>query len=414
MPPTQTVPAGSQMTPQQRAMAQDQQATRSILSPNSRVIDRQQTMATATVFPASNPVLLIQPINVGLIKRYKITVSGVIANTGSTTITLSDFGLANIFGQNGIQYTDLNNYQRVLTSGMHLTMLADAKRRHPNGATAAWNNVGLVTATNRSQMLNTAPASWGVFQAPTTILTNTTANFRAVFELPLAYSDDDLRGAVWAQVLNAVQQIQLTFNQQAVVAQPNDDTFAVYSGPAGSAGSITQATVTLDQYYLDQLPTIQGQGGPQTLLPQLSLATVYELKSLVQGSITQNQENYYLYANQRSFASTYLLYNSTGQAGGRAYGSDISYLGLLTASSTYVWKKPPLLVAMEQQDHLMNATPAGVYYLPTRRKNISTLQFGNQQLVINPTSTASGAYINIMLEDFALLNTLQSGPGLAS
>lgn len=405
---TPNVPAQAapRMTPQQ----QDAIATRAILA---SAVDRIQLVAAEQVFPASNPVLIVQPINVGLIKRFTIVCNGTITNTGTTTLTLSSFALANIFAQGGVQYTDLNNYLRVNTSGGHLTLLAQAKRRRAYGSTVDDNTVGTIPS-NLSKMTYVPPANWGVFQAPVTIATGTSAPFRAVFELPLAYTDDDLRGAVWANVLNAVQQITLTFNQQAVVAQPNDVNFSVYNGPAGSAGSITSVNVTIYQEYLDQLPKTTGQGGVTTILPALSLSTVYELKSTIFSSITANQEFYIPYANQRSFISTFATFNHDGANDGLQLSGDVNYWALLAANASYIWKLDPLTVAMKSRDHMNSDLPWGTYYFPTRRKNIATLQFGNLQLTLNANTATSSSYVNVMWEMFALQNTLQSGASLAS
>lgn len=403
---TPNVPAQAapKMTPQQ----QDAIATRAILA---SAVDRIQLVASAQVSPASNPVLIVQPINVGLIKRYTIVCTGVINNSGTGLLTLSDFALANLFASGGVQYTDLNNYLRVNTSGAHLTLLAQAKRRRAYGSTVQDNTPAV---NSRAKMTNVNSAQWPVFQAPPTIAVGTSGNFRAVFELPLAYTDDDLRGAVWANVLNAVQQITLTFNTQAVVAAPGDDTFAVYTGPAGSAGSITSVNVTVYQEYLDQLPKASGPQGVTTILPALSLSTVYELKSTIFSTITPNQEFFIPYANQRSFISTFTTFNSDGTNAGRGTGANVNYWALLAANASYIWKLDPLTVAMKGRDHLTSDLPNGTYYFPSRRKNIATLQFGNLQLTLNALVATPQGYCNVMWEDFALQNTLQSGASLAS
>jgi len=408
--PTPNVPAQAapRMTPQQ----QDAIATRAILA---SAVDRIQLVASETVFPASNPVLIIQPINVGLIKRYTIVCNGTITNSGTVPINFTDWGLANLFGQGGIQYTDLNNYLRVNTSGAHLTMLAQAKRRRAFGSSVTDNaDGGTPNPTFKSKMTNVPPAYWGVFAAPETIAVGSSGTFRAVFELPLSYTDDDLRGAVWANVLNAVQQITLTANQQAVVQDTQDTNFAVYSGAAGAAGSISSMTVTVYQEYLDQLPKAQGPQGFTTILPALSLSTVYELKSTIFSSISPNQEFYIPYANQRSFISTFATFNNNGQLTGRSLGGDVGYWALLAANASYIWKLDPLTVAMKSRDQLNSDCPAGTYYFPTRRKNIATLQFGNLQLTLNAKNSTPQGYCNVMWEAFALQNTLQSGASLAS
>lgn len=404
--PTQAAP---RMTPQQ----QDRLATSAILA---SAVDRVQNVASASVFPASNPQLLIQPVNVGLIKRFVIVCFGHIANTGTVPINLTEYGLANLFGQGGVQYTDLNNYLRVNTSGAHLSMLSSAKRRRSYGATYD-DNVSQPIGS-RSKMLNVTPAAWPVFDALPQITAGTSGVFRAFFELPLAYSDDDLRGSIWANVLNAVQQLQLTFNTQAVTADPADNTFAVYSGAAGAAGSITDVQVSVYQEYLDQLPKANGPQGVTTLLPALSLSTVYELKSTIFKNIVPNQEFFIPYANQRSFVSTFATFNHDGTATGRSNGSnepmDTNYWALLAANASYIWKLDPYTVALKSREHLMSDLPAGTYYFPTRRHNLATLQFGNLQLTLSALTSTPASYANVMWEAFALQNTLASGASLAS
>lgn len=409
--PTQTAP---KMTPQQ----QDAIATRAILASS---VDRVQVVASQMVYPASNPVLLVQPINVGLVKRFTILLYGHLQNTGTVPINMTDFGLANLFGQGGIQYIDLNNYLRVNTSGAHISMLASAKRRRSYGATYDDNVIGPAgtqIANNRSKILNVPPAEWGVFHAADTIAAGASQLFLAAFEVPLAYTDDDLRGAVWANVLNAVQQLTLTFNPQPVTADPNDNTFAVYSGAAGAAGVITDVKVTVYQEYLDQLPKAQGPQGVTTILPALSLSTVYELKSTVFQNIPANQEFFIPYANQRSFVSTFTTFNFDGSSTGRALGGDVNYWALLSANATYIWKMEPQACTLKSREHLMSDLPSGTYYFASRRHNIASLQFGNLQLVLSATNSyvtiTPSSYINVMWEAFALQNTLASGASLAS
>lgn len=398
----------TQMTPTQ----QDRWATQMILA---KAIDRQQVVGQQTVVPAVNPIYFLQPTNIGFVKRFKIIVSGTFTNTGSQTATLTEYGLSNLFGQGGVQYTDLNNFLRTNTSGKHLTMIAQAKRRYPYYDTKT-NGFGRNTATavNMSGMMNVDTAAWPVFTAPQTIASGASANFSAIFELPICYTDDDLRGGVWTNVLNAVQSIQLTLNVRAFTANPSDDTFAVYSGPAGNAGVISTATIVVYQEYLDQLPKAMVNGQLTTILPNASVSTAYQLMSSIQSAITPNQEFNIPYSNQRSFASTILEYNNSGASGGRVYGTDMNYLALQAANSAYIWKNSPNLVTAQSRDHIKTDLPAGVYYLPSRRRNIATQQYGNMELTINPLTAGAGAYANVMWEQFAPLNTLTSGPSLAS
>lgn len=395
---------------QQRQKAADAYATNRIVN---EAVFRTQLAGSQTVFPASNPQYILQPINVGLVLRYIIEVAGTITNTGSTTISLTDNGLANVFGPGGVVYIDLNNYQRINTSGLHLTLVSNAKRRRPMGATFDTNKIGTTTATNLSQVLNVNPATWPVYTAPQTIASGASANFRVVIEVPLAYSNKDLRGAIWANVLNAVQQLTLTFNTNICAVGTADSTYAIYSGAAGSAANISSAQTTIYQDYYDQLPTAQGQNGVQVVVPALSLSTVYEIKQLRNQNIPQNQEFYYPYSNQRSFLSTFAIFNNNGLASGRSLGTDVAYWALFAANSTYVWKMDPLEIVRRSREHLLTDLPAGIYYFPSREHNIATLQYGNVQLTLNATTSNASSYMDVLLEDFALLNTLQNGPSLA-
>lgn len=398
--------AGAAATPQMSAAQQNQMATQALL--RSAVNRIQIVQGTQTIYPASQPVLSFNPINVGLIKRFIVKVTGTIANTGSTTITLTDFGLANLFSN--IQYTDLNNYLRINTTSQHLTLVANAKRRGPYGGTYDANTMYTTGGLfNRSQMLNVPPAYWDVFSAPTTIATTVSGNFTAFFEIPIAYNDTDFRGAVYANVLQAIQQLTLTPNAN-ICSTTGDDTFSIYTGAAGSAASISSMTITVYQNYLDQLPVYQGN----VLLPAASLSQAYLLLNAPFQGIPQAQDYPISYANQRQFLSTYAIYNSTGASGGRNTGSDINYWGLQAANAVFIWKYDPFTAALLSREILHGDLPAGCYYFDTRKKAISTSQFGNVQLVINASTASASSKVQVLWEMLAPLNTLVSGASLVS
>lgn len=395
--------------------AQQRQAALSAANLNNRAlvlsqsVNMLQPVTTNTIFPANQPTLTVVPNFVGLIKRFYIEVSGTIANTGSTTINLTPWGLANIIST--IIYTDPQNNQRHNTLGLHLALLSCAKRNRPFGTALAVNTSNGTTAANMAGMINSDQASWPVFVAPKTIASGASGNFRAVFELPLAYSDSDLRGAVYSNLVNATQNIQITINQNAVTANPTDPTYAVYSGAAGSAGSITTATVTTYQEYLYQLPTAQ-DGTP--ILPGIDISTIYQLKNSPQSGITANQNFNVSYANFNSFVSTLAIYNSTGTNAGLLFGSDVNYWQLTAANLTAIWKQDPLLVAQNSRERILFDMPAGSYYFDSRLAPILTNQFGNVQLTLNPLAGGANATMQVLWEYFASLNTAGAGGSLQS
>lgn len=396
MPPTAT-------PTQQNSPAQQNSINRSLLL--QQAVNMTQPISTQTIYPAQNPVLNVAPRMVGLIKRFIVEISGTINNSGTQVISLTDGGLANILAN--VIYTDPTNNQRHNTIGLHLALLASAKRRRPYGGTIQSNTN---SGNNLSQIVNAPPASWPVFVAPQTIAAGANGAFRVVYEIPLAYSDHDLRGAVYSNLINATQNLQLTLNQNPVVANPADDAYAVYSGPAGAAGSITSATVTINQNYLDQIP--QNQNGP--ILPGVDLSTIYQLKNTNFTGISANQAFNIPYNNFNSFVSTYAIFNSTGVKGGRVYGTDITFWAMVAANLTNLWQMDALLATQMSRDHLTTDLPAGTYYFPSREKPILTNQYGNLQLQLTPNVSSASAYCQVFWEYFASLNTASSGGSLAS
>lgn len=369
-------------------------------------VDMTQQIFAQTVYPPQNPNVNIIPRNVGLVKRFIVEVNATVNNSGTVPVSLTEFGLSNLLSN--VNFSDLNSNVRINTTGLHLTLLAGAKRRRPYAGCYTLNGA---TGSSVSSMLNVTPAAWGVFQAPATIAAGSTANVRGVFEVPLAYTNDDLRGAVFANVINANMNLGLTFNQSPIVATPTDASAAIYSGAAGAAGSLTQATVTVYQEYLDQLPRTQNG---QVVLPVLDLSTVYELKNTTLSAITQNADFPIPFSNFRDFLSVFAIFNNNGQASGRTYGTDVNYWSLQSANFTNLWKFDSLLAAQKSREHLKSDLPAGVYYFPSRSKPISTTQYGNMELILNASTAAAQAQVGVLWESFALTNTLAGAGSLAS
>lgn len=398
------------MTLQQRQAVLSQQNLSNRALVLAQAVNMIQPLPAQTIFPANQPTIQFIPNFVGLIKRFYIEIVATIANTGSTTITLTDWGLANLISN--IVYTDPQNNQRHNTLGLHLAILSCAKRNRPFGTALNVNSLFTTGGVNNiASMFNTPAASWPVFQAPTTIASGTSGTVRAVFELPLAYSDNDLRGAVYSNLVNATQNFQITMNTNCVTANPADPTYAVYSGAAGSAGSITSATITPYQEYLYQLPTA-ADGTP--ILPGIDISTLYQLKNSPQAGITANQNFNVSYANFNSFVSTVAIYNSTGTSTGLLYGTDINYWQLTAANLTPIWKKDPLLVTLDSRERTLQDLPKGTYYFDSRKAPILTNQFGNVQLTVNPLAGGPAATLQILWEYFASLNTAGSGGSLQS
>ena len=354
---------------------------------------------------STQPVVTVAPRNVGLIKGFWVKIVATITNGSGVQIDRTDFGPANVLTQ--LQFNDLQNNTRIQTPGWHLTFINTIKGRMPFGS--ALNNAGAL-----DYPINYGGNFTGQISAPQQIDAGATGTVTMWYWVPLAYSEDDLRGCIYANVLNATMQLLLTFNPKSVVDSGQDATLALYQGDiAGSTAlaRISAATVTVYQVYMDQLPIANGQ----VVLPVTDLATIYELKNTVITAIVPNQETPYQYANFRDFLSTFVVYVNTAAGGLRGVGLDINYWALQSANFTNIWKKEPGLVALEQARlAIQDDFPPGVYYFGSREKPISTLQYGNMQLILNPITAAAGAYALVGVEDFALIQALSTAGSLAA
>jgi hypothetical protein len=66
------------------------------------------------------------------------------------------------------------------------------------------------------------------------------------------------------------------------------------------------------------------------------------------------------------------------------------------------------------RQHLGVDLPPGCYLFDSRNRPISTTQYGNMELVLNPITAGAGAYELICVEDFAIVQTLSMAGSLAA
>lgn len=365
-------------------------------------VDMLQPVFSSTFVPsAGNNVVNIQPRYVGLIKGFYVKVTATIANTSGSAFALTDFNVANILSN--ITLTDLNNNVRINTTGWHLTFVNTIKARSIYGDAAVYST-GFDSPIKYGNNYNP-----GVINAAATLATGNNTTINMYYWVPCAYSDDDYRGAIYANVLNATMQLTLTVNPNPIAATTTDATNAVYLSAGTAAGSITSCTIAVSQSYMDQIPMANGL----PILPAMDLQTIYELKYTQFTAINAGNDFPVQYPNFRDFLGTVAVYNNNGTTG-RAAGTDINYWSLLAANVTPIFKVDPYLQALRTRNMLNVDMPLGVYYFSSRRKPIATSQYGNMQLVLNPITAAAGAYLTIGWEDFSMINTIGSAGSLPS
>lgn len=403
--------AGATLTPQQayaQAVQANQQARAAVLQ---YAVKRIQQVFATTISPTSgNGVLNIAPQNVGLIQGFLVEVDGNIQTTGNVTINRTEFGVANALSN--ITFADLSNYVRHNTTGWHMSIVNSAKQGFVWGAAMQPNVPEDWTAYN-SSFANTdlVTPNWSVRTAPNAI-TNGNANIREIYYVPIAYSSTDLRGAIYAAVTNATMNLQLTINQNPVVAS-GDNTGAIYSGAAGTWNG--NVTVTVYQIYYDQLPTQTVQGQTTVILPLMDLNNQYCLLQTALTGMLAGQDFPYPYANFRNYLSTVVIVDNIGQTPPLSAGSEINYIALTSANNTNIWKYTPQISALLSRQFFMSDMPLGTYYFDTRQSPLNTVQFGNINLNFNPNSNIeSGARLLVGVEYFAQQTQVSGAQSLAA
>lgn len=387
----------------QRQYSQADNDLASLLIRKNAIEMTQSIFSTTIANPGTTAnVVNVQPRNVGLIKGFWIELNATIAITNVNNGTRTSLGAANLLSQ--IVFNDLNNNVRINTSGWHLALLNSAKRQWPFGA-----------AVVNSSLFTTPPITYGDIygdmKAPASITKNTSSSaIRFFYFVPLAYSDDDLRGSIYSNVVNATQQLQLTINPAPVVdGTAVDNVTAVYDAGSGGGGSISSITINVYQVYMDQLPI--GKQGP--VLPLFDLSTIYEIKNTQLSGIAANQDFPIPYANFRQFLSTFAIFDngSTQNA-----GTDVNYWALQSANFTNIFKLDPFVQTLKSRNILGTDFPVGAYYFDYRRKPWSTIQYGNLELILNASSVAGSGVVQCLVgfESFALVNQITGAGSLAA
>lgn len=363
----------------------------------SQGLEMLQQIFTTTVVPASNPVLNIQPRNVGLLRGFWVEVNAKMYDADQAGAPTT-YGAANLLSN--IAFYDLSNNLRHNTQGWHVYMLDVVRKGYnfPLGFSVPTGSI--IGGTGWSSNLYAAPT-----QLPASAPSD--PNVRCLYYIPISYSKDDLRGSIYAGVVNATMNLQLTLNANGFsVANTGDPTLAVYQDATGSSTAVwSSATVTVYQDYIDQLP-IGTNGAP--ILPITDLSIVYELKNTSLTGLTAGQDFPIPFSNFRSFLSTMMLFsNPTGTpVDPFRNGTDVNNLKLQAANFTNITNTDPYLWQMTFNDMVMADAPQGFYYMDNRRKPLNTNQYGNLELILNPKTVYAGATVLIGYEDMAVINTI--------
>jgi hypothetical protein len=380
--------AAASPAPQQYTQAMNDQARALIVGTCREMF--QQVYSQAVPTPVLGATITIPLRNVGLVKRLLVEVTATVTQGAAEQQSLTPFGLANFFSN--ISVTDLSNYNRINTSSWHLFMLATLRRQ----------------AAYAAAYLNDSPVGIGSnvqVMGPNNPVTAARV-VRAFFECPLSYSDLDLRGAVYAAVVNGTWQMQLTINNGFFVANNGDPTLAAYKSSTAQLGALSNVVVTIYQVYLDQIPF----SGPNPILPYFDLATGYLLQNTNSGiAPTVNQDYPIQYPNFRQILSTFMVCDN----GGTLYpGTDLAYIGIQLANLVFQYKTDPFALALKTRNTIGDDFPTGTYCYESRGQPINTTAYGNTQLVLNFTTVNANANVLIGYEMLGIINQVANAGSL--
>lgn len=371
-----------------QAIGQNYANRRAIVENCMPMMQPLQTQSIAGTVTTSNSVLTFQPRLTGLLLGFLVEVNATVNNAGAATANRTNGGAANVLSR--IQFTDLQNQTRVNTNGYHLAMLNSIKNTRGYGGAVAPNlpfNVGNVFTVN---------------SLASTIAQNATPALRQFFYVPIAYSPQDLTGAIYAQVINATMQLQLTINVAPGTASA-DSLFAIYTG-ATAAGSITLSavSVTVTTFYYNQ----------PTALPLVDISRSYLIQdTIANAAIVANQDISIPYSNFRTYFSTFAIYDNAGVFN---TGSDVNYWALQYANLLRQFQLNPETVALLTRNAVGYDMPPGLYYFDHRSFPISTANYGNCELVLNAAAATSGAFVGTWYEMVAQENSIITASSLPS
>jgi hypothetical protein len=350
-----------------------------------------QRIGSQVVNPLTDPIVNIQPRNVGLVTGFIVEVEGQVTNGAADVANLTDFGSSNVL--KNITFTDLNNVQRINTSGYHMALLNSARQGFGFGGSYS-PNLPMNYGNN-----------FGPFKGASSLAAGAKGDVKHTYYVPLAYSSNDLRGAVYANVVNANMQLQLEVNADPFIAANGNQLNAIYKGNNNGFWS-SDVTITVYQVYIHQIPMSNGT----PVLPMMDLNNIYDIKKTVVTGISQAQDYPVSYANYRAFLSTFAVFDNGGEFNS---GSDIDYFALTAANSTNIFKYGPDVAALMARQTFMSDTPPGVYYFDHRDKPLDTITYGNLELTMNAKLVNPNAQLVMLYESFQQTSQIPMSSSLA-
>lgn len=331
----------------------------------------------------------IKLFNVGISTRILLDVQATF-DIGVAVATASPKAPFNLI--NRVKLTDYDGTDRINASGFQLWMVNSIRESAPYG----YNN-GSQTSVLTSPLV------------PTAVAAGQTLRFQ--LDLPLAFSETDLRGAMLTQT--AVGEAWINIDWNTLLGQ-NGNADAVYNGGATTTWANAVIQVNAFQEYL--MP--QNIGG-QVPLPALDLMTVYELAGALKSTdnIAVNAEKLFNYPNVRSVIGAY--YNFVNGGVMNAAPTDIAKFRLIANGNNVLREYNPTDKLFEMRKWCWEHADLrqGAYFELHRDRPIETALYGNVQMGITPsavTVNAQSTAFEVLYESFYTKGSTLPGLSQAS
>lgn len=412
--PQQTVVPTSAATAAQNAAAANQMANQLIRSQAIEMFTQLAPISLSSTVNNAGQVVNVTPRNVGLLKGFYVEYSAQIKNTNaSAAITPTALGPLNLFSN--IQFTDLQNNVRINCPGYQIGLLNTIKQKNPFATSFLSTAIDSPVSygQNSKATVQTIANTDTLWAATASIASGgATGVITGTLFIPVAYSDHDFRGAIYANVINGQMNLQFTVNPTPGFVSGGAQMLTLY-GTADSATTVQVLNTTLQvtQVYMDQLPIDPRSGLP--ILPQRDLATIYELKNTTFTAAVPNNDFPMQYPNFRDILSSIVLLDNLGAV--PSVPNVTSYFSLQAANSTNIFKRTATLNQALVRNIMGFDLPTGITYFSYRGKPLSTTQYGNLQLIFNGNSNWSASYaLYHCWESFASIATITQAGSLAA
>ena len=379
--------------------AQNAMARRLIYS-NAKPIYQMVTSKTFTNVSAGNNQLVVNPLQVGFLRRFIVEVTATISNTDTThAANLTPNGADNLL--TNITFADFTGNPRHNCSGRSLSAVEAAKYRRIPGAAVTSDSVsgyGSIVASN------VAP----------TIAESSSVTVTRVFEVPVMVDTGHfMAGGMWLGVNNQSTLLTLTLNLAPIVLPAGDPTNAIYQlvtgGATIAATPITSCTIKVFQDYWNNVPQDKN-GNP--ILPGVDIETAYMINETNSGMTFANgQPSAWAFPTFSKILGTYGIFDNAGVLNA---GTDWTQLALVVSNYSIIKQYDPYTMSRALRDIIGVDLPKGMWGFITRMHPLDVTQYPSLQLQFTPSSASAGATMLITTELLRKVQYMGAASGMGS